>query len=150
MWCATTPRVRAPGRGATAAALRSIVRVLIVDDVPPFRAAVRALLERRGYTVVGEADRAAKAAELVAVLRPDAVLLDAALPDQNGFDLAARLTLTYPSLAVLMTSSGFEDSYYALARKSGATGYIPKSLLPRIEFARFWPGAHRRLFHRDG
>ena len=36
------------------------VRVLIVDDSAPFRSAVRELLARRGYLVVGEADTAAR------------------------------------------------------------------------------------------
>ena len=81
------------------------VRVLIVDDSAAFRSAVRALLTRRGYLVVGEADTAARAVEAAERLAPDAVLLDVHLPDGSGFELSAALTDADPDLAVLLTST---------------------------------------------
>ena len=56
------------------------VSVLIVDDAAAVRNAERVLLERRGYSVVGEADCAASALNYVKCLAPDAVLLDINLP----------------------------------------------------------------------
>ena len=114
---------------------------MIVDDTPSFRRAVRGLLERRGYRVAGEADCAAAAIASVERLEPHAVLADVNLPDMDGFALTARLTGGRPGPAVLLTADDFEDGFYARARRCGASGFVPKSLLPRAELTRFWPSS---------
>lgn len=115
--------------------------MVIVDDATSCRRAVRELLERRGYHVVGEADCVATAIGLVEQLAPDAVLLDVHLPDGNGFALAARFGQTHPEVAVLLTSVDFESTFYSRADASGARGFVPKSQLAQAELAMFWPPA---------
>lgn len=115
------------------------VRVLIVDDAKCCRRVVCELLERRGYRVAGQAESVAAALRLAEDIQPDAALLDIYLPDGNGFELAAQLTCSQPTIAVLMTSSDFDDRFYALADASGARGFVPKSQLAQVELARFWP-----------
>ena len=66
--------------------------VLVVDDSAPFRATARALLEARGYRVVGAVADGGEALAAVAALRPDAVLLDISLPDTDGIAVAGRLS----------------------------------------------------------
>jgi DNA-binding NarL/FixJ family response regulator len=113
--------------------------ILIVDDAPVFRCVVRELLERRGYVVAGEADCGADALDLVQRLDPDAVLLDVHLPDETGFEVAARLAQARPGLPVLLTSADFDRNFYALADLAGARGFVPKSELAQVEFTMFWP-----------
>ena len=72
-------------------AIRMGHRVLIVDDSGPFRVAARALLTADGFDVVGVAVDGATALELTRRLRPDVVVLDVALPDLDGFDVARRI-----------------------------------------------------------
>jgi DNA-binding NarL/FixJ family response regulator len=115
------------------------VSVLIVDDHAAVRNAERVLLERRGYSVVGEADCVASALNYVKCLAPDAVLLDIDLPDGNGFELAARIREVAPDVAVLLTSIHFDDCFYAMAQAHGARGFVPKYRLPHVDFASFWP-----------
>jgi DNA-binding NarL/FixJ family response regulator len=115
--------------------------VLIVDDASSFRAVMRQLLERRGYAVAGEADCGATASDLVEQLEPDGVLIDVDLPDENGFELAARLTGARPGLAVLLTSVQFDHSFYGQAQLSGARGFVPKTQLAQVELAMYWPNA---------
>jgi DNA-binding NarL/FixJ family response regulator len=117
---------------------RARVSVLIVDDAAAGRNAGRVLLERRGYSVVGEADCAASALNYVKCLAPDAVLLDIDLPDGNGFDLAASIREVGPDIAVL-TSSRFDDCFFAMARAHGARGFVPKDQLSHVDFTGFWP-----------
>ncbi len=62
--------------------------VLIVDDNAEFRRLARQLLESGGYCVVGEAGNAGGALRAHAALRPNIVLLDIQLPDQDGFAVA--------------------------------------------------------------
>ncbi len=66
--------------------------VLVVDDSAPFRATARALLEARGYRVVGAVADGGEALAAVEALRPDAVLLDISLPDTDGIAVAGRLS----------------------------------------------------------
>ena len=103
--------------------------VLVVDDHAGFRSRARLLLEAEGYEVVGEAADGASAVAEAARLRPEVVLLDVQLPDQDGFDVAARLTANGDPPAVVLTSSlDWSDSADLIAR-SGARGFVPKDQL---------------------
>jgi DNA-binding NarL/FixJ family response regulator len=114
-------------------------RVLIVDDAPVFRQAARELLERRGYTVVGEADSAASAMDAADRLAPDAILLDLRLPDTDGFMLSAALVRAHPGLAVLLASADRTVPSPARVRASGARGFVLKSRLAATDLSEFWP-----------
>jgi DNA-binding NarL/FixJ family response regulator len=113
--------------------------VLIVDDAACFRSAARALLERRGYEVVGEASSAATALVAFERFRPQAALIDVDLPDGTGFDLAARFTAGDSQIAVLLTSVAFDETFYVFADASGARGFVPKSVLSHTDLGGFWP-----------
>jgi CheY-like chemotaxis protein len=114
-------------------------RALIVDDAEVFRDVARALLQRRGYTVVGEAGSAAVAMELAERLAPDAVLADVRLPDGDGFGLAAALVAARPGLAVLLTSADRVPPDPDDVRACGARGFVLKSRLADADLAQFWP-----------
>jgi DNA-binding NarL/FixJ family response regulator len=98
--------------------------VLIVDDHPAFRASARTLLEAEGYEVVGEADSGEAAVELVRELSPDVVLLDVALPDLSGLEVAERLADNRSQ--VELVSSRDPRDFGARFRRSSAVGFIPK------------------------
>jgi DNA-binding NarL/FixJ family response regulator len=103
------------------------VTVVIVDDHPSFRTSARTLLELEGFEVVGEAADGATALEVAAALEPELVLLDVALPDTTGFEVAERLA-TGPSKVILTSSRELRD----LGRRvqaSGALGFVPKDRL---------------------
>ncbi len=112
---------------------------MIVDDAPSFRRVARALLERRGYAVVGEADCAATALELCDQLVPDAVLLDVRLPDGTGFQVSPLLTVRDDPPAVLLVSAEDDLRSYALVDQSGARGLVAKAHLAAIDLTTFWP-----------
>jgi CheY-like chemotaxis protein len=103
------------------------VRVLIVDDHPVFRSSARTLLELDGFEIVGEAGDGASGVELARELEPELVLLDIALPDTTGFDVAERLA-GGPSKVVLTSSREQRDLGRRLSR-SGAVGFLPKDQL---------------------
>ena len=101
--------------------------VVIVDDHAPFRASARRLLELEGWSVVGEAADGAAGVETVERLRPDLVLLDIALPDTSGFDVAERLT--GGSARIVLVSSRDPADFGARVARSGAVGFIAKDEL---------------------
>jgi two-component system response regulator EvgA len=78
------------------------LRVLIVGDHASFRSAARALLERRGCSVVGEADGTAVGIDAAWRIAPDAVLLDVRLRDGDGFEVSRAMSRRDPGLAVAM------------------------------------------------
>ena len=100
------------------------MRVLIVDDHAGFRAAARRLLALDGFAVVGEAANGEAAIVFARQVRPDLVLLDVALPDTSGFDVAERLAgLT---AGVILTSSREQSDLGRRLDRSGALGFVPK------------------------
>jgi DNA-binding NarL/FixJ family response regulator len=103
------------------------VRVLIVDDHPVWREAIRTDLESAGAVVVGEAEDGGRAIELALELRPDLVLMDLQLPTVSGTDATRRITESAPEVRILVLSASGEEADVLEAVKSGAGGYVLKS-----------------------
>jgi len=97
--------------------------VLIVDDHPAFRSSARRLLEADGHKVVGEAADGLHAVAAATALAPDVVLLDVALPDVDGFEVARALR---GGPAVILTSSRDWSDVTALIAETGARGFVAK------------------------
>ena len=102
-------------------------RVLIVDDHAGFRSCASELLQAEGFDVVGEAEDGTSALARAAELRPDWVLLDIQLPDFDGFEVAERLLVVNPELAIVLVSSRDRSSYGPHIERSGARGFVSKS-----------------------
>ena len=102
-------------------------RAIVVDDHAAFRTSARRLLELSGFDVVGEAGDGASGLELARRVEPELVLLDIALPDMSGFDVADALA-GGPAAVVLVSSRDRKD-LGRRARVSGALGFIPKDQL---------------------
>jgi DNA-binding NarL/FixJ family response regulator len=98
--------------------------VLIVDDHSAFRTSARTLLEDEGYEVVGEAEDGRSGLELARALEPDLVLLDIALPDVSGLEVAERLLKA--RCRVVLVSSRRPSDLGPRLRKSSALGFISK------------------------
>lgn len=112
--------------------------MLIVDDHSGFRATVRELLLRRGYSVVGEADCAQAAYEAVAGLAPNAVLLDLQLGQEHGCDIARELTTRSQGLAVVLTSADAAGITASRVRDCGARGFVAKHALAKADLRALW------------
>jgi DNA-binding NarL/FixJ family response regulator len=104
--------------------------VIVVDDDPAFRQVVRRILVAAGFVVVGEAATAREAVAATHELRPDAVLVDIGLPDQDGATLATTLVAMPWQPRVLLTSTDPDAIGADALRHSGAAGFLPKQELP--------------------
>ena len=104
-------------------------RVLIVDDHADFRTFARALLQRDGFDVVGEAADGQSALAAARSLKPGVVLLDVQLPDLDGFAVCERLADDQDAPVVVLTSSRGESSYRGRLESSRAAGFVPKDEL---------------------
>lgn len=105
--------------------------VLVVDDHSVVRMGLVALLSRApGFSVVGEAARAAEALEKTQALAPDVVLMDVRLPDGSGIECCRAIRQRRPDTRVLMLTS-YDDKDAAVAAViAGASGYLLKQVEP--------------------
>jgi CheY-like chemotaxis protein len=110
---------------------RMPLRCLLVDDNRAFLEAASVLLEREGVTVAGIASNTAEALRQARALRPDVILVDVGLGDENGFDLARLLARDGAggSAPVILISMSAEADYEDLIAESPAAGFLPKSEL---------------------
>ena len=103
-----------------------MTKLLVVDDVPLFRAGLTSALRDAGYDVVGEADNAEGAVAQAESLQPDLVLLDVLMPGLSGLEVVEKIAAVAPGTRVVLltTSESEEDMLFAL--KAGARGYVVK------------------------
>ena len=102
-------------------------RVLIADDHVLFREGLRALLERHGHEVVGEASTGQEANQLARDLQPEVVLLDLGMPVQNGIEAGREITAGCPRARMIALTVHTEEPYVLAALEAGFRGYALKS-----------------------
>src|ERR1017187_9960942 len=109
----------------TATSQSSAIRVLVVDDEPSIRRALRTPLSEMGF-VTTEASRGEEALHLVQSQTFDVVLLDVNMPGMGGMKALVKLRSVAPRLPILMLTvvDGEEEKVEAL--ESGADDYITK------------------------
>jgi len=99
-------------------------RVLVIDDEPQIRRALRVALQAEGYAV-DLAEAGAEGLDRVAAAPPDIVILDLGLPDMDGAEVCARLReWSRVPIIVLSVRDGERDKVRALDR--GADDYLVK------------------------
>lgn len=109
------------------------VRVMIVDDQAPFRAAARAVIKRvRGFDLAAEATSGEEAVELASRLRPQLVLMDINMGAMDGLEATRLITEQLPETMVVLISTYQLDDMPPSARRCGAAAYLNKDeLSPR-------------------
>ena len=104
-----------------------MIRTLVVDDDFMAVSVHRQFVERiPGFEVVGEATTGAEARALVERLRPDLVLLDIYLPDENGIELMRRLRASDSRADVIAITSAKDVDVLRDAMQLGVVHYIVK------------------------
>jgi DNA-binding NarL/FixJ family response regulator len=103
------------------------MRVILADDHRMMRDGLRAVLEKDGVQVVGEAATGHEAVALALSLTPDVVIMDIAMPELNGIDATRRLTKELPSTKVVALSMNADRRYVIAMLEAGAAGYLLKN-----------------------
>ncbi len=103
------------------------LRILLADDHGIFRQGVKALLEREGFRVDGEAGDGHAAIQLAEQLTPDVAVLDLTMPLLNGLDAAREIARLSPRTRTILLTMHTEDPYVAKALAAGIRGYVLKS-----------------------
>jgi two-component system response regulator NreC len=102
-------------------------RVVLADDHVMVRQSLRALLEREGFLVLGEAADGQEAVRLVLSENPDVAIMDISMPLFNGLDAALELSGTCPKTKIILLTQHDEKPYVAQALRCGVKGYVLKN-----------------------
>ncbi len=107
------------------------IKILIADDHTLIRAGLRQLLQGMGgFQVVGEASNGREALQKTQELQPDIILLDIAMSELNGLEVAERVRKEFETVYVIILSMYSNEEYVLQALKVGAHGYLLKDSAP--------------------
>ncbi len=110
---------------------RAPYRVVLVDDSPGDRSLLRASLQQSGaFLVVGEAECASDAIDVVACARADVVLVDLFLPGSDGIALLEDLYRVAPGTRPVIVSGFVSEGVAMAAEAAGALACLDKALSP--------------------
>jgi len=112
--------------------------VLVVDDEPQLRQLLRTTLAARGFRVI-EAETARRGLIEAASHKPDLVLLDLGLPDQDGVEVVTGIR-AWSSMPIVVLSARTDEAQKVRALDAGADDYVTKpfsvgELLARVRVA---------------
>lgn len=101
-------------------------KILIVDDHPAIRIAVKMLLEQDGHHVLAEVDNGVDAISAAKINRPDIVVLDIGIPKLDGIEVIKRLKLLDIGTRILVLSA--QSTHHIMVRclQAGAEGFLSK------------------------
>lgn len=105
------------------------IRILSVEDHPVFRQGLATIIETEPDMVL--VAQAANGVEAIAEFRrhrPDITLMDLRLPGTNGTDILIAIRGEFPDARIIMLSSSDSDGEIQRALRSGAAGYVLKSM----------------------
>ncbi len=115
------------------------VRIVIVDDQPPFREAARLVVDLLDdFDVVGEATSGEEALAVVDALSPDLVLMDINLPGMSGVEATRRLRAAHPEVVTVLVSTYEVEDLPRGADSSGALAYVHKEHLDADLVEQLW------------
>ena len=123
--------------------MKSVIRVMIVDDHAIVRKGIRALLTESGdFEIVAEAADGQEAVLLAVASQPDVILMDLLMPAMDGIEATRQITASQPKTRILVLTSFAADNKLFPAIKAGALGYLLKDSSPE-ELVRAIRQVHR-------
>ena len=104
------------------------MKVLLVDDHRLLLEGLTNLLEAHGVEVAGTARDGWEAAALARALRPDVILMDISMPNCDGLAATRLIRAEWQDARIVILTTSAEDRDLFEAVKSGACGYLLKSM----------------------
>ncbi len=100
--------------------------MLVVDDVPLFRAGLASALRDAGFEVVAESGDAEGAVTAAEEHQPDLVLLDILMPGISGLEVVEKISAVAPGAQVIMLTASESEEDLLVGVKAGVRGYVTK------------------------
>ena len=102
-------------------------QILLADDHQIVRQGFRAILERSGFQVAGEAADGREAVRFAQAHHPDVAILDLSMPQLNGLDAAREILQLHPRTAIILLTMHVEEHQIVAALRAGIRGYVIKT-----------------------
>ena len=102
------------------------LRILIVDDSEPARRGLRAILWSQQWAVC-EAENGRTGLEKFQDLKPDAVVLDLAMPDMDGVEAAKKMSAVNPKVPLILFTVFETQGIEGPAQEAGISAVVAKS-----------------------
>ncbi len=102
------------------------IKLVIVDDAPFIREALRTIIQKAGFEFVGEAADGEEAVQVVMKKNPDIVLMDLVLPKKNGIEAVRELREKKSTAKIIACSTETQDGMLIHAIEAGCVGFIKK------------------------
>lgn len=103
------------------------MNVLLIDDHPVVRSAVRGFLNQNGFNVVGEASDGVAALKLIEEVDPGIIILDIDIPKLDGLGVLKRLKSLPKEYRVLVLTGVKSNEIAMRCVHAGASGYLSKA-----------------------
>lgn len=104
-------------------------RIMLVDDHPLLRQALRNVLEKEhDFEVIAEASDGEEAVKLATKLIPDVVIMDISMPNLNGLEATRQIKASCPTIAILILTVHDDNEHIFSILQAGAGGYLTKSV----------------------
>jgi len=117
----------------------SALRILIVDDSDVTRRILSTIVRSRRWNVCGEAEDGLSGVKKFHELKPDLVLLDLAMPDMDGIEAARLMSVSDPTVPIILFTILDLEGLESRAHKAGICAVVSKArgwnLLKSIETA---------------
>ena len=110
------------------AAAGTALRILIADDAPDIRLLLKMYLTDSRLKVVGEATNGAEAVEMAEAEKPDAIILDLAMPVMDGLEAIPLIKKASPDTKIVVLSGFDADRMAERAIGLGAETYLQKGV----------------------
>ena len=105
------------------------IKILLVDDHTVVRSGLsKFLMVNKDLKLVGEASDGAEAVQMVALHKPDVVLMDLMMPGVDGITATHEIHQKYPKVKVIALTSFAEQNMVQGALQAGAVGYLQKNV----------------------
>lgn len=107
-----------------------MIAVVLVDDHSILTSTLKVFLDNQeGINVVGTANEALAAVELIKTKTPDVVLLDLSLPKISGIDLIPKIKKVSPGSKILILTMYEDKQYLESSLDAGASGFLVKKAM---------------------
>lgn len=104
------------------------IKVVIVDDSDFSRSIIRKMLTEEGIEIVGEANGAEAALQVIKAKNPNIVITDIVMPEISGIELTEKITQNFDDISVIVVSSLSQEHVVLEAIGAGASDFIAKPI----------------------
>ncbi len=104
------------------------IKIVLVDDSDFSRSIIKKMLSDAGFQIVGEANSAEKALEVIRDKKPNIVITDIVMPSISGIELTEKINKDYDNISIVVMSSLSQEHIVLEAIGAGASDFIPKPI----------------------